>query len=97
MYTQIVSFEWDPHKAAENLRKHGVSFSTEAIGVFDDDYAVTIPDDASDPNEQRLVTLAMGSKGRVLVVVYCYRGDNIRLISERLATVRECNQYEARE
>ena len=41
MYTAIVSFEWDPNKAAANLRKHGVRFS-EAVGVFYDDAAITI-------------------------------------------------------
>ncbi len=41
MYTEAASFEWDPNKAAANVRKHGVQFS-EAAGVFSDDYAITI-------------------------------------------------------
>src|SRR6266852_4027777 len=40
MYTGMVSFEYDPNKAAANVRKHGVQFS-EAVGVFSDDYAIT--------------------------------------------------------
>jgi uncharacterized DUF497 family protein len=36
MYTGVVSFEWDPNKAAANVRKHGVQFS-EVLGVFSDD------------------------------------------------------------
>jgi uncharacterized DUF497 family protein len=72
-----VSFEWDPNKATANVRKHGVQFS-EAVGVFSDDYAITITDDESDPDAQRLLTLGMGIKGRILVVVYCYSGENIR-------------------
>jgi uncharacterized DUF497 family protein len=36
----------------------------------------------------------MGVKERVLVVVYCYRGNNIRIISARLAEARERGQYE---
>jgi hypothetical protein len=71
-----VAFEWDPNKAAANVRKHGVQFS-EAISVFSDDHAVTIKDEESDPDEQRFVTLGMGIKGRVLAVVYCYSGENI--------------------
>jgi uncharacterized DUF497 family protein len=51
MYTGVVSFEWDPDKAATNVRKHGVQFS-EAVGVFGDDYAITIHDDESDPDER---------------------------------------------
>ena len=37
-------FEWDPHKAAANRKKHGVSFD-EASTVFDDPLAVTFEDD----------------------------------------------------
>jgi uncharacterized protein len=47
MYNKNVSFGWDPNKAAANVRKHGVHFS-EAVGVFSDDYAITINDDESD-------------------------------------------------
>ena len=89
-----MGFEWDPNKAAANARKHGVQFS-EAIGVFSDDYAITIKDEESDPDEQRLVTLGMGIKGRLLAVVYCYSGENIRIISARTARRPEREQYEA--
>ncbi len=64
MYNGVVPFEWDPDKAEANVRKHGVRFS-EAAGVFSDDYAITINDDESDPDERRFVTLGMGIKGRV--------------------------------
>jgi uncharacterized DUF497 family protein len=89
-----MSFEWDPNKAAANLRKHGVQFA-EAVGVFSDDYAITMNDDESDRDEGRLLTLGMGIKGRVLVVVYCYSGENIRIISARTAGRMERSQYEA--
>lgn len=73
-------FEWDEaSKAGINFRKHGV-LMPEAIPVFDDRYAVTITDDESDPNERRFVTLGLGAMGRVLVVVYSWRGENIRII-----------------
>jgi uncharacterized DUF497 family protein len=94
MYTEVVAFEWDPNKAAANVRKHGVQFS-EAVGVFSDDYAITIHDDESEPEEQRFLTLGMGIKGRILVVVYCYSGANIRIISARTAGRPEREQYEA--
>jgi uncharacterized DUF497 family protein len=96
MYNGIVSFEWDPIKAAANVRKHGVQFS-EALGVFSDDYAITIKDDESDSSEQRLITLGMGIKGRILVVVYCNRGENLRIISARTAGRLEREQYEAQQ
>ena len=85
--------EWDPRKAEANFRKHGVRF-TEAEPVFVDDYAVTNSDDESSLVEQRFVSIGMGMKGRVLVVVYCYRGRKIRIISARPAEAHERRQYE---
>jgi uncharacterized DUF497 family protein len=88
-----MGFEWDLQKAEANFKKHGVRFS-EAEPVFEDECAITIADDESDPDEQRLVSMGTGVKGRVLVVVYCYRGENIRIISARLAEAQERSQYE---
>jgi len=88
-----MGFEWDVRKAEANYEKHGVRFS-ESLPVFEDDYAITIVDDESDPSEQRFVSMGTGVKGRVLVVVYSYRGANIRIISARLAEAHERSQYE---
>lgn len=85
--------DWDPRKAEANFRKHGVRFS-EAEPVFEDDLAITIIDDESDPDEQRFISMGMGVKGRVLVVVYSYRGRRIRIISARQAEAHERSQYE---
>jgi uncharacterized protein len=90
-----VGFEWDDaSKAGINFRKHGVRMP-EAIPVFDDPYAITITDDESDPDERRFVTVGMGAAGRLLVVVYTWRGANIRIISVRLAEANEREEYEA--
>lgn len=89
-----MKFEWDENKAATNFRKHRVRMS-EATPVFDDSHAITIIDDESDPGEQRFVTLGMGGSGRVLAVVYTWRGDTIRIISARQANPRERDNYEA--
>ena len=88
-----VSFEWDVRKAEANYKKHGVHFS-ESLPVFEDDYAITLMDDASGPHEQRFVSIGLGAKGRALVVVYSYRGNKIRIISARLAEPHERTQYE---
>ena len=77
-----------------NVRKRGVQF-WEAVGALSDDYAITIHDDESDPDERRFLTLGMGIKGRILIVVYCYSGENIRIISARTAGRPERDQYEA--
>jgi uncharacterized DUF497 family protein len=84
---------WDLRKAEANYKKHGVRFS-EALPVLEDDYAITITDDESDPGEQRFVSMGTGVKGRVLVVVYSYRGKKIRILSARQAEAHERSQYE---
>ncbi len=86
-----MEFEWDPRKAATNLRKHGVDFA-DAATVLYDELAVTVPDD--DPDEDRCVTMGMDAPGRVLVVVYIWRGERARLISARHATGPERRWYE---
>jgi uncharacterized protein len=91
---KVMAFGWDPNKAAINFRDHRVKFE-DAVGVFSDDYAITITDDESDPYEQRFVTLGLGIKGRLLVVVYTYRGENVRIISARRAEPHEQDEYEA--
>lgn len=89
-----MGFEWDEEsKAGINFRKHGVRMP-EAIPVFDDPYAVTIVDDESHPSEQRFITLGMGAAGRLLVVVYTWRSENVRIISARPAEAREREAYE---
>jgi uncharacterized DUF497 family protein len=88
-----MAFEWDPQKAAENFAKHQVRFA-EAVPVFEDDYAIVITDDESDPDEARFVAIGTGAVARILVVIFCYRGDDIRIISARFATVDERRQYE---
>jgi uncharacterized DUF497 family protein len=86
-----MDYEWDTGKAKSNLRKHGIDFA-DATTVFSDDYALTIPDD--DPDEERFVTIGMDALGRILVVVYTWRGERIRVISARKAESDECKQYE---
>ena len=85
--------EWDSHKAAANLKKHGVDFA-DAETVLHDEQAVTVRDD--DQDEERYVTIGIDAFGRVLVVVYTWRGNRPRLISARQATPQERQQYEAK-
>jgi len=88
-----MAFQWDPEKAEANFVKHGVWFA-ECPPVFDDDMALTIVDEESDPNERRFVSLGLGAMGRILVVVYSWRGKDIRIISARRADSHERAQYE---
>ncbi|HEV2720702.1 MAG TPA: BrnT family toxin [Thermoanaerobaculia bacterium] len=87
-----MSVEWDPQKARANAREHGVEFA-DAVAALEDDDAITVRDDDVE-EEERFVTLGRNAFGRVLVVVYTWRGENIRLISARPATRRERETYE---
>jgi uncharacterized DUF497 family protein len=88
-----LTFEWDSDKAAQNLKKHGVSFE-EASTVFADPLSLTIPDPLHSEVEDRFVMNGLSHRGRQLVVVYTERGERIRIISARAATPRERKIYE---
>ena len=83
-------FQWDSRKAAANLAKQGVDFADAAEVLFDP-MAITVADTQHD--EERFVTIGRDALSRVLVVVYAWRGDRIRMISAREATRRERKQY----
>jgi uncharacterized protein len=82
--------EWDPRKAAANLKKHGVDFA-EAATVLHDEQAITVRED--EEGEERYVTVGMDALGNVLVVVYTWRNNKPRLISARKAMPQESKQY----
>jgi uncharacterized DUF497 family protein len=83
--------EWDRDKAEANRSKHGVDFA-DAATVLSDDFALTRRDDS--PAEERFATVGMDASGRVLVVIFTWRGEEMRLISARRATASERKQYE---
>ncbi|MBF0296800.1 MAG: BrnT family toxin [Magnetococcales bacterium] len=87
-----MDIEWDKAKAVTNQKKHKVSFVDAAI-VLNDPLSVTLIEDTS-TNEERFVNIGMDGCGCVLVVVYTYRNDKIRIISARRATNNERRQYE---
>ncbi|HLG22632.1 MAG TPA: BrnT family toxin [Candidatus Manganitrophaceae bacterium] len=86
-------FQFDPKKAATNLKKHSVSF-TDAEGVFLDPLAIH-REDPDTEDEERFIAVGMGNAGGILVVVYTLRDDEIRLISARRATRKEVKDYES--
>lgn len=89
---RAVDCEWDPAKAASNFRKHGIHFA-DAVAALEDEFALTVQDPAAD-EEERWITLGRDGLGRLLVVVYAWRGERPRLISARKATSRERREYE---
>ncbi|MDQ2926395.1 MAG: BrnT family toxin [Acidobacteriota bacterium] len=86
-------FEFDPHKAATNLKKHGVSFR-EAMTVFDDPLAQTFPDDLHSEDEDRSITIGLSSVQRLLFLSHRETEDRIRLIGARPANSAERKAYE---
>ena len=88
-----LKFEWHETKDAANRRKHRVAFE-EAKTVFGDPLSLVISDVTHSEEEDRWVRIGFSARGRLLVVVYTERGDVIRLISGRRATMREAVDYE---
>jgi uncharacterized DUF497 family protein len=89
-----LTFEWDPRKAAANLRRHGVSFE-DAQSIFSDERARLIDDPDHSADEDRFLLLGLSSSLRLLVVAHCYRegGSTVRIISARKATREEQRFY----
>jgi len=76
------------HRTASSM-----ALISRATTALEDEAAVTIADEFAD--EERFITLGMDALGRLLVVVYTWRGEEtIRLISARKATPHERKQYE---
>jgi uncharacterized DUF497 family protein len=87
-------FEWDRTKAAQNFRKHGVTFD-EARTVFADDLAGIGPDpDHSSSAEERELIAGQSSRSRLVLVSFVERGDVVRIISARPLTRYERRLYE---
>ena len=91
MHTNPQGIEYDPVKAAANLRKHGVSFA-DAEQALRDPQAATLEDPDAE-GEPRYVTLGMDAAGRVLVIVWTPRSDKARVLSARKASRNEAKTY----
>lgn len=84
-------FEWDDEKAAENFRKHSVSFE-EAAYALGDPFAVEVIDDRERYAEERIIALAAGKTG-ILVIIHTDRHERTRIISARKAKRHEQDTY----
>ena len=65
-----MSYEWDPNKEKSNYKKHRVKFA-DAVGVFEDENAITIQDEHK--GEDRFITIGRDFLSRILVVVHVPR------------------------
>jgi uncharacterized DUF497 family protein len=89
-----MTITFDPKKAAANFQKHGIRFSDAEFVMFDPMALTREDSEAEGEGEERFISIGADSTGRVLVVVYTYRGEEIRIISARLATAKERGFYE---
>ncbi|WP_374826943.1 BrnT family toxin [Aerosakkonema sp. BLCC-F183] len=92
VYTENMDFKWDAKKERTNQQKHRVSFE-EVATVWTDTLALIAPDPEHSIEEEREWIIGESYKGRLLVVVYTQKEETIRIISARLATKRERQQY----
>jgi uncharacterized DUF497 family protein len=83
---------WDSVKAKSNRLKNRIFFS-EVEPVFYDPDAINFEDMAS-KEEARYVAIGLDALARIVVVVYTYRENTIRLISARKASKSEQQFYE---
>lgn len=88
-----MQFEWDPRKAAINVRKHRVAFE-DAATVFADPLARIFPDPDHSGVESRELIVGYTNTGRLLIASFVARGDNVRIISARHTTAREAHVHE---
>jgi uncharacterized protein len=87
-------FEWNDDKAESNALKHGITFE-EAVTVFADPYLLFTEDSQHSQGEEREWAIGEVENGSLVVVVFTMRGEQIRIISARKATKRECQRYES--
>ncbi len=74
----MTTFEWDAYKELENIRKHGVDFST-AIKAFSDPHRCITIDEKHSHLEPRYFCIGK-IKGDILTVRFTYREGAIRII-----------------
>ncbi len=87
----MISFEFDTVKSESNLTKHGIDF-LKAQDLWNDPMLLEIP--AKTVDEPRYLVIGL-IDGKHWSAVITYRGNNIRLISVRLARTEEVTWYES--
>ena len=88
-----MKFEWDRNKEKLNIKKHTISFD-EAVTVFYDPLSATFADTDHSIEEDRFITIGYSSQRRLFVISHTERGDAIRIISARPATISERKRHE---
>lgn len=90
----MTEFEWSEEKAKLNIKKHGISFE-EAKTVFSDFFACIFDDEFHSIEENRFYIIGYSQTNKLITISYTERNDRIRIISARISTKNERNNYEA--
>ncbi|MCB5173712.1 BrnT family toxin [Microvirga lenta] len=85
-----LNFDWDERKRRSNIEKHGIDF-LDAIEVFGDPDALSFRSRAEHEEDRYLIIGRC--KGRVIAVIYTWRGETVRVISARMARREERQRY----
>lgn len=87
-----MEFEWDEGKRQKVLQDHGLDF--ERVKEIRQRIVLEVPS-RKETNERRF--LAVGEvDGRVITVIYTWRGKRRRLITARRARRHEAEDYQAK-
>jgi uncharacterized DUF497 family protein len=84
-------FEWSEQKRLENLSKHGIDF-VDAKEIWQGE-VLEVPSEQQEHGEQRHIAYGM-LEGRIIAVVFTWRGNARRLISARRARRHERQDYQ---
>ena len=86
---------WDERKRQANIVKHGLDFA-DAHLVYENPEKLTFSSTRS--GEPRNLDIApVKIAGRPLVLIYTVRGEDVRVISYRVASRREREIYDRRQ
>lgn len=86
-----LKYEYDTKKAELNLSNHGLHFNL--LSGFDWSTALVAEDTRRNYGESRFIAIGRLA-GRVVVLVFALRDENVRAISLRKANRREVRRYE---
>ena len=91
--SKITGFEWDKNNIDKSYQKHGITLN-EAEEIFLDEDILLLEDIKHSQQEERFKAIGKIAKGRILFLVFTIRGNQIRIISARVANKKERRQYE---
>ncbi len=91
-YTSFMNFQWDEDKSSACFRMRGFDFAYVAFAFADPDRIIR-QDNRFGYGEDRYELIGR-IEGRLYVLIYTLRQDEIRIISARKANPREVKRYE---